>query len=94
MGIQSKERQDELFDLRVNQARLFYALAIAIGGGPGEQRQAKEMLLEFASDPLTAKSMLRAIPPELEDRSEAIIEAVAVARRTLSPRPPLLEANV
>lgn len=80
MGLQSKERQDELFDLRLEKRQLLYALTLAICGGPREQAAAKEKLSDFASDPAMAKYVLASFegsPESFVDYEEIKMKAMA-----------------
>ncbi|MEY2117273.1 hypothetical protein [Rhodanobacter sp. FW106-PBR-R2A-1-13] len=80
MGIQSKERQDELFDLRVERRRLLLALALAICGSTQDQKEARTILLDLAEEPAMGKILIDALggAPEKFVDYEDVLE---VARR-------------
>lgn len=86
MGIEAKDRQDQLFGYRFNQHQLFFALALALSGNDHDRRQAEAMLADFASDPPTARAIIRAIPPEAIETSPRLGEIVSIAHRAISPR--------
>lgn len=86
MGIQARERQDELFDLRVEKRQLLYALTLAICGVPAEKVKAKTMLADMASDPAMAKHVIAAFDgspqsfEDFEDIRRSAMQAVSPPR--------------
>ena len=93
MGIQAKDRQDQLFEFRINQGQLLLALSLALCGTAPEMREAESMLLDFASDPLTARIIRRAISDELASGNELLTKVVTTAERSLQPRLALQQAR-
>ena len=87
MGIQAKDRQDQLFEVRIHQSQLFHAVALAMTGSPVDARVAEGILIDLASDPLCARILLRSIPDDIAEKSDVLIRVIGVARRALSPRP-------
>lgn len=84
MGIQAKERQDELFDLRVERRRLLLALALAICGSAQEQKEARVILLDLAAEPAMGKILVDAIggaPEKFVDYADVL----EMAKRNSAP---------
>lgn len=93
MGIQSKERQDELFDLRWEKRQLLYALTLSICGSEKDRREAKATLLDLASNPGMAKAVLGALEGNIEHFSAEAPEVFEAVRRNIGPRPELPSAH-
>ena len=93
MGIQAKERQEELFDLRREKRQLLYALTLSICGSESEKREAKITLLDLASTPGMASAVLGVLEGCIEHFSAEAPEVFEAARRNLGPRPNLPSAH-
>jgi len=87
MGIQAKERQDELFDLRLEKRQLLLALTLSICGSAQDKKEAKTILMELASDPAMAKAVMGALEGNEAHFSEEAPEVYELARRNSGPRP-------
>lgn len=87
MGIQAKERQDELFDLRHDRRRLLVALALALTGDPPDVKAALITLTEMASDPAMAKVVLSVLETRPDKFATMMPDVFEIARRNSSPRP-------
>lgn len=82
MGIQARDRQDELFDLRHERRMLLCALTLSLCGDSKDRAEAKVTLLEFAKDPALAKHIVAWSEglPNKELMSEDFQEVLEIAR--------------
>lgn len=92
MGMEKKDRQDELFDLRVERRKLLVALAQAICGSNQDQKAAKETLLDLAANPTLAPLILSTIDTLPAKLREGAADVWEVARLNATPRPHLIAA--
>ena len=93
MGIQARERQDELFDLRHERRMLLCALALSLCGDQKDRAEAMVTLQDFAKEPVLAKAIVlwaEGLTKPLSDDFQQLLETAQDAANPPRTRVPML----